>query len=89
MSKIVFRSEKAKECCSGLTPEETVCKHFIAVTRTVPVVGERCECLKIEYDGGIPTFTGWCTSQVKKVENMGNNIYNVTTKNNIYTVLVG
>lgn len=62
---------------------------FMALARTVPIVGERYECSKLEFVNGQPKLIGWSTSVVKKISDMGNNIYRVTTCNSTYIVQVG
>ncbi len=64
-------------------------KTFMALARTVPVVGERYKCSKLEFINGLPTLIDRNTSTVKEVSEMGNNIYRVTTRNSIYIVQVG
>lgn len=62
---------------------------FIALTHTVPMVGKRCDCYKIEFVNGQPKLISWHTSNVKEIMDMGNNIYHVTTCNSLYIVQVG
>ena len=62
---------------------------FMAVSHNVPTVGKRCECSKMEFVDGHLNFVGWSTSTVKDVQDMGNNIYRVETRNNVYIVMVG
>ena len=64
-------------------------KTFMALAHTVPVVGERCKCFKLEFTNGQPKLSVWNTSTVKEVSDMGNNIYRVTTRNSTYIVQVG
>ena len=64
-------------------------KTFIALARTVPTVGERCDCYKIEFVNGQPKLRSWHTSTVREITDMGNNIYRVTTCNSVYIVQVG
>ena len=63
--------------------------NFMALARTVPIVGKSCECFKIEYLKGQINLISISTSTVKEVLDMGNNIYRVTTRNSTYFVLVG
>lgn len=63
-------------------------KTFIALAHTIPVVGEKCKCSRLEIVNGLPQLIGYNTSTVKEVSNMGNNIYRVTTCNSIYIVQV-
>lgn len=64
-------------------------KTFMALAHTIPTVGKKCECSKLEFVNGQPKLIGWRTSTVKEVLDMGNNIYKVTTCNNVYIVQVG
>lgn len=64
-------------------------KTFMALARTIPMVGTRCECSKLEFVNGHPKLINWSTSTVKEVMDMGNNIYHVTTCNSVYIVQVG
>lgn len=64
-------------------------KTFMALAHTIPVVGERCKCSKLEFVNGQPKLICWNTSTVKEVSDMGNNIYRVTTRNSTYIVQVG
>lgn len=62
---------------------------FMAVAHKVPVVGERCQCHKLEFVNGYLKLTAWNTSIVEEVLDMGNNIYHTTTHNSVYIVKVG
>lgn len=64
-------------------------KTFMALAHTVPIVGERYDCSKLEFVNGQPKLIGWSTSVVKEISDMGNNIYRVTTCNSTYIVQVG
>ncbi len=64
-------------------------KTFMAIAHTVPMVGKRCDCYKIEFVNGQPELIGLLTSTVKEIMDMGNNIYQVTTCNSVYIVQVG
>ena len=64
-------------------------KTFIALAHTIPVVGKRCDCHKIEFVNGHPKLIDCHTSSVKEVMDMGNNIYRVTTCNSVYIVQIG
>lgn len=65
---------------------------FIALTFTIPVVGERCKCYKIDFmnngRNGQFKLTRRYTSDVEEVIDMGNNIYQVTTRNSLYIMQV-
>lgn len=69
-----------------VSPDDKV---YMALAHKAPVIGEKYSCYKIEYINGQPKLTGCTTSTVKKVIEMGNNIYNVTTCNSVYIVNVG
>lgn len=62
---------------------------FMALAHSIPIVGKRCECAKLEIINGQPRLNNWRTSTVKEVSSMGNNIYKVTTHNSVYIVQVG
>ena len=62
---------------------------FMALAHCVPTVGKRFNCNKIECMNAKPTLVGKNTSTVKEIEDMGNNIYRVTTYNSVYIVQVG
>lgn len=62
---------------------------FMAIAHCIPTVGKRCECSKLEFVNGKLTLVCWSTSPVKKIQDMGNNIYHVTTHNSLYIVQVG
>ena len=67
-------------------PKERV---YMAVAHIAPIPGVMCSCSKIEIVGGQPKLIPSTTSTVKKVENIGNNIYRVETQNSVYIVNVG
>jgi hypothetical protein len=67
----------------------SVANTFMALARTIPSVGTRCECFKVEFLNGQLNLIGRSTSTVKEVVDMGNNIYRVTTRNSTYIVQVG
>ena len=62
---------------------------FMALAHRIPIVGERCQCSKLEFINGQPKLISWSTSIVKEVSYMGNNIYRLTTCNSVYIVQVG
>ena len=62
---------------------------YMAIAHEVPVIGERFSCYKIEFINGQPKLIAWSTSNVKGINNIGNNIYQVTTRNSVYIVNVG
>ena len=64
-------------------------KIYMALARKVPCVGKRCECAKVEMVNGRPKLSNWSTSIVKEVSLIGNNIYQVTTRNSVYIIQVG
>ena len=63
-------------------------KTFMALAHTVPVVGERCKCFKLEFVNGQPKLIAWHTSTVNEVFYIGNNIYRVITHDSTYIVQV-
>lgn len=62
---------------------------YMVVASEVPVIGKRYSCHKIEVINGRIKLSGWSTSPVKEINQMGNNIYRVTTHNSVYIVNVG
>ena len=64
-------------------------KVYMAIAHEVPVIGKRYSCYKIEFINGQPELIGRYTSNVKGINYMGNNIYEVTTHNSVYIVNVG
>lgn len=64
-------------------------KVYMAIAHKVPVIGESYSCYKIEFRNGQPKLISWSTSTVKGINYMGNNIYQVTTRNSVYIVNVG
>lgn len=62
---------------------------YTAISSHIPVVGQRYECYKIDMNNGNPRLLGWLTSPVKSFNYIGNNIYDVITKNSRYIVTVG
>ncbi len=61
---------------------------FMAISKSVPVVGKRCACARLELIDNQINLNECLTSQVKEVQNIGNNIYKVTTNNTVYVVQV-
>ena len=64
-------------------------KVYMAIAHEVPSIGERYSCYKMEFINGQPKLVSWSTSIVKGINYMGNNIYQITTRNSIYIVNVG
>ena len=64
-------------------------KVYMAIAHEVPVIGERYSCYKMEFINGQPKLIAWSTSTDKGINYMGNNIYQVTTRNSVYIVNVG
>ena len=64
-------------------------KVYMAIAHEVPAIGERYSCYKMEFINGQPKLVSWSTSTVKEIDYMGNNIYQVTTRNSVYIVNVG
>ena len=62
---------------------------YMAVANTIPSVGKRCQCFKLEYANKEIKTIGWSTSMVQEVTPLGNNIYHVKTCNSVYIVQVG
>lgn len=58
---------------------------YKAIATGIPVIGESYNCCKLneKLEGLLIT-----TSPVKEIDHMGNNIYKVTTCNNVYIVMV-
>ena len=64
-------------------------KVYMGISHTVPVIGECYSCYKMEFVNGNPKLVSCSTSTVKAINYMGNNIYQVTTRNSTYIVNVG
>lgn len=62
---------------------------FIAFAHSIPIEGERFKCLKVKFSDGQPKLVSCNTTPIKKVSDMGNNIYRVTTRFYTYIVQVG
>ena len=62
-------------------------KLYMAISEELPVVGESMHCFKLEFKNGLETIA-WKTSMVKEFTYMGNDIYNVITRNSIYLVKI-
>ena len=62
---------------------------YMAIAHEVPMIGKSYSCYKIEFVDGQPKLIGRSTSTVKGINYMGNNIYQVTTRNSVYIVNVG
>ena len=63
-------------------------KVYMAISQEVPAIGERYSCYKIESNNGQPKLVSRSTSTVKEISYLGNNIYQVTTRNSVYIVNV-
>lgn len=61
---------------------------FMAISKTVPIIGQRCVCSKLELINGQLNMNESLTSTVKEAINIGNNIYKVTTNNSVYVIQV-
>lgn len=62
---------------------------FVAVATSVPVIGERLHCSKVEFSNGSPIFIPLKSSIVTEVMDMGCNVYGVTTgSGSLYIVQV-
>lgn len=68
-----------------VTPDDNV---YMALSDEIPKIGERYHCYKLEFINGKPQLIGRNTGSVKEIKHMGNNIYQVTTKNSLYIVKV-
>ena len=64
-------------------------KVYMAIAHNVPVIGKSYSCYKMEFINGNPKLVSWSTSTVKAINYMGNNIYQVITRNSTYIVNVG
>lgn len=64
-------------------------KVYMAIAHEVPMIAKRYSCYKLEFIGGQPKLIAWSTSTVKGINYMGNNIYQITTRNSVYIVNVG
>ena len=62
---------------------------YMAIAREAPVIGKRYFCYKMEFGNGQPKCSAKTTSTVKEINYMGNNIYQVITRNSVYIVNVG
>ena len=63
-------------------------KTYLAICDSIPKVGQCIECSRIEIVDAQLILTDWKTSTVVNVQDMGSNIYAVTTLNSIYIVQV-
>lgn len=62
---------------------------FVAVADSVPVVGERLHCSKVEFVNGSPVFIPLKSSIVTEVMDMGSKVYGVSTgSGSLYIVQV-
>ena len=62
---------------------------YLAGAITVPEVGKRARIQRITMEGGYISVVPVTTSEVKSVENVSENVFQVTTRNSIYMVQVG
>lgn len=69
--------------------DEIFPQFYMAISREIPKINERHFCYKIDFANGKHRLVPWLTSSVNEVFYIGNNIYQVTTCNNIYVVTVG
>ena len=68
-------------------PSNEVC--YVACSYEIPKVGEGYPCSRLEFINGHPKCIPCITNPVKKIVNLGINIYLVTTQNNsVYVVKV-
>ena len=61
---------------------------YMAIANGIPEINKSCHCYKLEIRNGNPELVSWFTSDVQKIEDMGNSIYKVTTLNSVYIVKV-
>ena len=61
---------------------------FMAFAHKAPVEGEKFQCTKVEIIKGQPEIYDCSTSVVEDVRYLGNNIYQVYTRNSVYIVKV-
>lgn len=64
-------------------------KVYMAISHEIPVINERYSCYKIEFVNGQPKLVSWSTSTIKESIYIGNNLYQITTRNSVYIVKVG
>ncbi len=64
-------------------------KVYMAIAHRVPEIGERYSIARIEFVNGQPKLYNLSTSPIIEINYMGNNIYQVTTRNSVYIVTVG
>ena len=69
-----------------VSPDDKV---YMAISHKIPVIGEKYSCYRIEFNNGNPNLISCSTSTVKGINHIGNNIYQVTTRNSVYFVTVG
>ena len=63
--------------------------YYIATSKRIPIKGKKYSCVVLEAFDGVVKPYGVITSTVKEAEYLGNHIYKVITKNNIYYVMIG
>lgn len=61
---------------------------YMALAKTLPTIGQNYTCYRIEFVEGQPKLISCHTSSVKGIQKLGNNMYKVSTKNNVYIVQV-
>ena len=68
--------------------QTSVKESFLAIAHSVPSIGQRFKCERIEIWGGIPKLKGCFTTTVLDILYLGGNVYRVTTKHTVYIVHV-
>lgn len=63
-------------------------KIYLGFSEALPQIGERYKCTRLEFVVGSLHLVDCSTSKVQEIEYLGNNVYQVTTLNNIYIVIV-
>ncbi len=61
---------------------------FMAFAHKAPVEGQKFQCTKVEIINGKPELFDSTTSTVENFRYLGNNIYQVFTRNSVYIVKV-
>ena len=61
---------------------------YMAVTESLPNIGERMNCYKIVSYKGKADYQFVMTSSVRKIEQISSNIYSVMTRNSTYIVQI-
>lgn len=68
--------------------QTTVKESFLAIAHSVPSIGQRFKCERIEIWGGVPKLKGCFTTTVLDVLYIGGNIFRITTRQSVYIVHV-